>query len=202
MKNFFPSIKSGSVLSVFLSMGYNLPTAVFLTRLCCLRESLPQGAPTSAYLSNLVMRHFDEQISAYCMERKIRYTRYADDLTFSGDFDVAALLYRIDGELKYLHLRRNPQKLKVMRGGDRQKTTGIVVNEKQQLPREYRMKIRQEVHYIQKFGLDDHLTHIGESRAHYLQHLMGKIEYALFINPKDEKMKAYREVLRAYRPRE
>ena len=65
LKNFFPSIKSGSVLSVFLSMGYNLPTAVFLTRLCCLRESLPQGAPTSAYLSNLIMRHFDEQISAY-----------------------------------------------------------------------------------------------------------------------------------------
>ena len=202
LKNFFPSIKSGSVLSVFLSMGYNLPTAVFLTRLCCLRESLPQGAPTSAYLSNLIMRHFDEQISAYCMERKIRYTRYADDLTFSGDFDVAALLYRIDGELKYLHLRRNPQKLKVMRGGDRQKTTGIVVNEKQQLPREYRMTIRQEIHYIQKFGLDDHLAHIGETRTHYLQHLMGKIEYALFINPKDEKMKAYREVLRAYRPRE
>lgn len=202
LKNFFPSIKSGSVLSVFLSMGYNLPTAVFLTRLCCLRESLPQGAPTSAYLSNLIMRHFDEQISAYCMERKIRYTRYADDLTFSGDFDVVALLYRIDGELKYLHLRRNPQKLKVMRGEDRQKTTGIVVNEKQQLPREYRMKIRQEIHYIQKFGLDDHLAHIGETRTHYLQHLMGKIEYALFINPKDEKMKAYREVLRAYRPRE
>ena len=148
------------------------------------------------------MRHFDEQISAYCMERKIRYTRYADDLTFSGDFDVAALLYRIDGELKYLHLRRNPQKLRVMRGGNRQKTTGIVVNEKQQLPREYRMKIRQKIHYIQKFGLDDHLAHIGETRAHYLQHLMGKIEYALFINPKDEKMKAYREVLRAYRPRE
>ena len=70
------------------------------------------------------------------------------------------------------------------------------------LPREYRMKIRQEIHYIQKFGLDDHLAHIGETRTHYLQHLMGKIEYALFINPKDEKMKAYREVLRAYRPRE
>ena len=56
---------------MFLSMGYNLPTAVFLTRLCCLRESLPQGAPTSAYLSNLIMRHFDEQdLSAYCMERE------------------------------------------------------------------------------------------------------------------------------------
>lgn len=199
LKNFFPSIKSGYILSVFLSIGYNLPTAVILTRLCCLRESLPQGAPTSAYLSNLVMLQFDNIISKYCIANNIRYTRYADDLTFSGDFDIAALLYHVDKELKYLNLRRNPQKLKVMRSGDRQKTTGIVVNEKQQLPREYRLKIRQEVHYIQQFGLDDHLAHIGETRSNYLDHLIGKIEYALFINPKDEKMKDYREIIRVHK---
>lgn len=201
LKNFFPSIKSGYILSVFLSMGYNLPTAVILTRLCCLRESLPQGTPTSAYLSNLVMLQFDNNISNHCVSHNIRYTRYADDLTFSGDFDIAALLYLVDKELKYLNLRRNPQKLKVMRSGDRQKTTGIVVNEKQQLPREYRMKIRQEVHYIQQFGLDDHLAHIGATQSNYLDHLIGKIEYALFINPKDEKMKSYREIIRAYKAR-
>lgn len=199
LKDFFPSIKSGYVLSMFLSIGYNLPTAVILTRLCCLRESLPQGAPTSAYLSNLVMRQFDHSISKYCTGHNIRYTRYADDLTFSGDFDIAATLHLIDKELKYLNLRRNPNKLKVMRGGDRQITTGIVVNEKQQLSREYRMKIRQEVHYIQQFGLNDHLAHIGETRSNYLEHLIGKIEYALFINPKDEKMKVYLEVVRAYK---
>lgn len=201
LKNFFPSIKSGYILSVFLSIGYNLPTAVILTRLCCLRESLPQGAPTSAYLSNLVMLQFDNNISKYCTANNIRYTRYADDLTFSGDFDIAALLYLVDKELKYLNLRRNPQKLKVMRRGDRQKTTGIVVNEKQQLPREYRMKIRQEVHYIQQFGLDDHLAHTRATRSNYLDHLIGKIEYALFINPKDEKMKSYLEIIRTYKAR-
>lgn len=199
LKDFFPSIKSGYVLSTFLSIGYNLPTAVILTRLCCLRESLPQGAPTSAYLSNLVMRQFDNRISKYCTDHNVRYTRYADDLTFSGDFDIAATLHLVDKELKYLNLRRNPNKLKVMRSGDRQITTGIVVNEKQQLSREYRMRIRQEVHYIQQFGLNDHLAHIGETRSHYVEHLIGKIEYALFINPKDEQMKSYLEIIRAYK---
>ena len=199
LKNFFPSIKSGYILSVFLSMGYNLSVAVILTRLCCLRESLPQGAPTSAYLSNLVMIRFDNNISEYCISNDIRYTRYADDLTFSGAFDIAALLYLVDQELKCLNLRRNPQKLKIMRNGDRQKVTGIVVNEKQQLPREYRMKIRQEVHYIQRFGLNDHLAHIGMTRSNYLAYLIGKIEYALFINPKDDKMKLYREIIRTYK---
>lgn len=198
VKNFFPSIKSGYILAVFLSLGYSMPTSVILTRLCCLRECLPQGAPTSAYLSNLVMRKFDDNVSTYCTKNKIRYTRYADDLTFSGDFDIASVLYYVDKELKYIKLRRNPQKLKIMRSGDRQTTTGIVVNEKQQLPREYRMKIRQEVHYIQKFGLDDHLNHTGESRSNYLCHLIGKIEYALFVNPKDKKMRSYLEIVRAY----
>lgn len=201
LKNFFPSIKSGYILGVFLSLGYNLPTAVMLTRLCCLRESLPQGAPTSPYLSNLVMRQFDNNISKYCTAQHIRYTRYADDLTFSGDFDIASVLYNIDKELKYLNLRRNPRKLKVMRSGDRQQTTGIVVNEKQQLSRGYRMKIRQEVHYIQQFGLDDHLAHIGETHSNYFEHLCGKVKYALFINPKDKKMKSYLEIICAYKKR-
>ena len=202
VKNFFPSIKSGYILGVFLAVGYNLPTAVLLTRLCCLRECLPQGAPTSAYLSNLVMLRFDEVISQYCISHNIRYTRYADDLTFSGDFDIAAMLFQVDRELKYLNLKRNPDKLKIMRSHNSQRATGIVINEKQQLPREYRMKIRQEVHYIQEFGLDDHLAHIGESRSNYINHLLGKIQYALFINPKDEKMKSYWAIIHAYSIRE
>ena len=67
IKDFFPSIKSGHVLNVFLSMGYNLPVAMLLTCLCCYNGCLPQGAPTSAYLSNLVMNHFDDNISKYCV---------------------------------------------------------------------------------------------------------------------------------------
>lgn len=202
VKNFFPSIKSGYILNVFLSLGYNLATAVILTRLCCLRESLPQGAPTSAYLSNLVMLHFDENISKYCVAHGIRYTRYADDLTFSGNFDIAAVLYLVDRELKYLNLKRNSKKLKIMHSYHSQRTTGIVVNKKQQLPREYRMKIRQEVHYIRKFGLDDHLAHIGESHSNYINHLLGKIKYALFINPNDEKMQSYWDIVHVYKIRD
>lgn len=195
IKDFFPSIKSGYVLNLFLSCGYNLPTSVILTRLCCLNESLPQGAPTSAYLSNLVLKIFDQIISNYCKARNIRYTRYADDLTFSGDFDIASILFIVDTELKYLNLKRNPKKVKIMRSGNRQCVTGIVVNDVQQLSREYRMRIRQEVHYIEKFGLDDHLAHIKENRANYIDHLGGKIDYVLSINPNDNKMKEYKAII-------
>lgn len=198
LKDFFPSIKSGYVLNAFLSMGYNIPVAVILTRLCCLRESLPQGAPTSAYLSNLVLRPFDKQISEYCVHNNIRYTRYADDLTFSGYFDIAALLFVLDSHLPFYGLKRNKKKFKVMRNNTRQFVTGVVVNDKLQLSREYRMKIRQEIHYIEKFGLDNHLSHVGETRTNYLNHLIGKIQYALFINPKDEKMLDYLRIAQIY----
>ena len=58
------------------------------------------------------------------------------------------------------------------------------------------MKIRQEVHYINKFGLNDHLSHTKETRENYLSHLIGKIEYAIFINPKDKKMLEYLNIVK------
>ena len=120
-------------------------------------------------------------------------------MTFSGDFDIAALLNLVDNELKSFNMSRNPKKLKVMRDYTSQIVTGIIVNEKIQVTKEYRMKIRQEIHYIQKFGLNNHLEHIGENRTNYLCHLKGKIEYALFINPKDEKMREYLEFLQSFK---
>lgn len=196
IKNFFPSISTHKIINVFLEIGYSAPVAMILTKLSCLRGSLPQGAPTSAYLSNLIMRNFDKVISKYCVENMIRYTRYADDLTFSGSFDIAKLLNTIDWNLKLIKLERNNEKLRIMRSGARQRVTGVITNEKLQLPREYRMKIRQEVYYVLKYGLSDHLNHTGVKDYNfldYLRSLLGKINYVIYINPKDTKMTGYLE---------
>lgn len=80
VKDFFSSISSDRILNLFLSCDYEIPVATLLTNLCCYNNSLPQGAPTSAYLSNLVMRQFDESIGDYCKTQGIRYTRYADEM--------------------------------------------------------------------------------------------------------------------------
>ena len=198
VKDFFPSITENHVFNVFhQSCGYESSVAVFFTKLCTYNGALPQGAPTSAYLSNLVMRNFDEAVGAYCVSRNIRFTRYADDMTFSGDFDIAALLCFVDLQLKLFGFTRHPEKLKVMRQHDRQKTTGIVVNTTQQVPREYRMKIRQEIHYIKTYGLDSHVERIGEENLHYLQSLLGRINYVLGVNPKDTRMAEYRKYIDA-----
>lgn len=80
------------VSDIFKGLGYFESVAMFLANLCCYKTQLPQGAPTSPYLSNLRFRKIDDLISSYTKEFNIRYTRYADDMTFSGDFNPHRLI--------------------------------------------------------------------------------------------------------------
>ena len=191
IKDFFPSISFYDVFNIFKEMGYSEAVSRFLANLCSYRKSLPQGAPTSPYLSNLRMVRFDSEVEEYIQNKQIRYTRYADDLTFSGDFDVSKLINDISTMLYRHGFKMNGKKTRVAHQNTRQEVTGIVVNSHMQIQRQKRKAIRQQVYYIQRFGLDSHLSYIHETRSHYLNHLLGQINYALFINPKDEEMKQY-----------
>lgn len=197
IKDFFPSIKIKTIVEIFQEMGYYEDLACFLAHLCCLNNELPQGAPTSPYLSNLRLLQFDNIISQYTKEKSIRYTRYADDLTFSGDFNPHHLIKDISRFVFNEGFTINPQKTRVAYKNARQEVTGIVVNSHMQLAKSKRKDIRQEVYYIKKFGLESHLEHINETRAHYLNHLLGKINFALFVNPNDSEMKSYFELVKA-----
>lgn len=196
IEKFFDSISEKRVVDLFLSFGYVKSVAVFLGKLCCLNNCLPQGAPTSPYLSNLILLEFDNAISTFCIKNKIRYTRYADDMTFSGDFDREEIIALVLKELKKVSLKLNLKKTCFLRQNKRQCVTGVVVNKKLQAPREYRMKIRQEMYYIQKYTLDEHLQFRNESRERYLYSLLGRISYVLSINKKDKRMLEYRDRVR------
>lgn len=82
IKNFYNSISKKKVRKIFSSI-YNSEIAYLLTNLCVHKDCLPQGAPTSAYLANLVSISLDNRIAGYCNKHKITYTRYADDMFFS-----------------------------------------------------------------------------------------------------------------------
>ncbi|GAC1303676.1 MAG: retron St85 family RNA-directed DNA polymerase [Mucilaginibacter sp.] len=195
IKDFFPSIKRASVENIFRGRGYSSNVSNLLSKLCCCDESLPQGAPTSPYLSNIYLNNFDLVISEYCIQKSVRYTRYADDLTFSGDFDEQRLIDLTIKELEKIGLTLNQNKISVMGRDDRQLVTGLVVNKVIQIPRFQRDEIRKEIYYIQKFGLEEHLNRIANTRSNYMKHLIGKIDYAVFINPKDEEMQDYKVYL-------
>lgn len=197
IKDFFPSISIKDITSIFVDMGYYKNVSCFLAHLCCLRNTLPQGAPTSPYLSNLRMLQLDSKIAQYTRKRGIRYSRYADDLTFSGTFNPHRLINDISKMVFKEGFTINSNKTRVARKNCRQEVTGIIVNSKKmQAPKEVRKKIRQEVYYIDKFGIESHLQHINENRAHYLEHLLGKINFVLFINPNDKVMRGYFETIK------
>ncbi len=195
LENFFPSITIEQIEKIFNKLGYSDAVSKLLTQLCTLENSIPQGAPTSPYLSNLIFKEADNTISEYCKKNKIRYTRYADDLSFSGDFDEIKLMDKISATLKKINLKINHDKTKLMTPNTRQIVTGIVVNEKPQVVFHKRNELRQAMYYIKKFGLEEHQEYKEIDQNHYLEHLLGKINFVLQINPKDLEFIGYKSFL-------
>lgn len=114
IENFFPSIKQVYVEKIFQSLGYSSLISNLLAKLCSCNGSLPQGAPTSPYISNIYLKPLDDAVSEFCKKKDIRYTRYADDLTFSGQFDYNELYGLLLIEIEKLNLKINKSKTKVM----------------------------------------------------------------------------------------
>ncbi|HRR85297.1 MAG TPA: reverse transcriptase family protein [Phycisphaerae bacterium] len=171
--NFFPSISADRVERYFRFIGYDQEAATILTRLCTYKGSLPQGAPTSPRLSNLVNYRLDARLAALAESRGLSYSRYADDITFSARIaDLAAtrcanpkalerqkrrqprpndLIHAakavIASEGYRLHMHR---KLRVSRRHDRQLVTGLVVNSKPDLPRATRRRLRAVADHLRR----------------------------------------------------
>lgn len=189
----FPLIKE----KAFPATRYSEQNRMLLTFLCTYKDALPQGAPTSPAISNIIMREFDDYVGAWCNERNIVYTRYCDDMTFSGEFDPKPVIDLVKKQLKRLGLYLNDKKTVVVRKGQRQSVTGIVVNEKLSVSIEYKKRIRQEMHYCMKYGIADHLTKTGEKESEevYVAKLLGRINYVLSVEPDNSKMRQYRNWL-------
>lgn len=194
--NFFPSLTVEEVEQIFFNLGYTKALSNLLAKLCCKSGTLPQGAPTSPYLSNLILLPIDNKIGDFCNVRKIRYTRYADDLSFSGDFNVPELKSYLTDCLAEKNLKLNEKKCRLMLKNQRQMVTGVVVNEKLQAHREERNRIRQQLYYIQKFGLDEHISKTGITKKNYLKHLMGKVGFVTYVNPNDAEFLQYKQTLK------
>ena len=197
IEGFFDHISYSQVKNiVFYEEKFSEPIRILLTMLCYYQESLPQGAPTSPAITNIIMYDFDETVGAFCNSKKIAYTRYCDDMTFSGDFDEREVITFVKSELYRLGLFLKNRKTAVIPAAKRQTVTGIVVNEKPNLTKEYKKKIRQEMYYIRKFGLDEHLNKRGiEDKQKYVLSLRGRVAFVLQTVPNDREFVEYQKFL-------
>lgn len=151
LREFFTSTKAARVRAFFGRIGWDAAAADRLTELCTHGGSLPQGAPTSPRLSNLLNWELDARLQKLADALGARYSRYADDLTFSLEADdqvrahslVRCARLAVEACGYEMHMKK---KLHIRRRHQRQVVTGLVVNERARLPRETRRWLRAVEH--------------------------------------------------------
>lgn len=197
IKDFFPSISQVQVERVFKEIGYSTTLSKYLSKLCLLDNSLPQGAPTSPAISNIIMKGFDEEVSKFARSKNINYTRYADDMTFSGEFEEKIMTEYVETVLSKYNFQLNKKKTKLMYNSQRQIVTGIVVNEKIQLPKEKRKNLRLVLHYLKLNGLDDFLfkNKIEISKERFINSMIGQVSFGLYLNKDDSNLSELKKLL-------
>jgi len=131
IKDFFPSIKKDRIFPIFCHVFDNGKVADALSNLCTYNERLPQGAVTSPALSNIVFRKADDEISDICSKKRVNYTRYADDLTFSTN-NFTLLKDHIKPETEKIlrndGFKLNKKKTRFLTGRGRMLVTGLLLN--------------------------------------------------------------------------
>jgi RNA-directed DNA polymerase len=200
LKDFFPSVTFPRVRGQFIALGYSFSVASTLALLCTEydREEyvydgtryfvsigprhLVQGAPTSPALANLVAWRLDRRLGGLATKHGFTYTRYADDLTFSGN-DVADV-HLVRGVAQRIiraeNFAPNTTKTRLARQSARQMVTGIVVNETIAVPRRTRRRLRAIMHNAQATGL---AAQNRDHRPGFEQYLEGMIAYIHAVNP-------------------
>ncbi len=204
LEDFFGSITFIQVYrNVFNTRYFPKQIGTMLTEICTKDDVLPQGAPTSPMLSNLVMRHFDDTIGDWCMQRGISYTRYSDDMTFSGDVPLYFVYEKVSRMLDNMGFSINEKKTHFITNASRQTVTGLTVNDDVRIPVDYKRKLRQEVYYALKYTVEGslkytknekyittHETYFGSYEVYecqkYLNHLLGQINYVLGVEPQNK----------------
>lgn len=198
IEDFFENITFTNIYNSCFPIEY-FPKSIgmLLTYLCTYDDHLTQGSPTSSYISNLVMKDFDEEIGSWCEFNNISYTRYSDDMTFSGNFNPSDVILKVKDMLKRLGLELNKDKIHIVKKSSQQSVTGIIVNKKVQVCLSYRKRIRQEIYYIKKYGLESHIDKLklNITLDKYLNKLYGQILYVLQINGDDKEFINYKKYI-------
>lgn len=186
LKDFFPSIHINRIIQVFKSLGYEHHVSYYLAALCSYKGILPQGSPASPMLSNIIARHLDTRLYRFAKSFNFNYSRYADDIAFSGEVINKKHIDYICDIIKDCGFTVNHEKVRLYRNSGNKILTGIsLATGKPRLPRKYRRQLEKELFFIKKFGLDEHMTHNKIRKHNYLESILGKINFWLMIEPEN-----------------
>lgn len=209
LQDYFPSIHFGRIFGLLQSPPFGFPKEVsaYLSQLCTCSGILPQGAPTSPLLANMITYSLDKSLMSISHENNLYYSRYADDLTFST-FESSAgqslsnseseLRKSIEAAIQISGFKLNPEKIRFSGRYDHKEVTGIIVNKKCNVRRRYYRQIRAMLHAWEKYGYkaaeDEFKTKYDKrnrwkntvSGIRFHKVVKGKIDWLQMIRGRDE----------------
>ncbi|VVT53836.1 Retron-type RNA-directed DNA polymerase (EC [Kosakonia radicincitans] len=178
LEDFFPSLTADKVFGVFHSLGYNRLISSSLTKICCYKNILPQGAPSSPKLANLICSKLDYRIQGYAGSRGLIYTRYADDLTLSAQ-SMKKVVKAKDFLISIIPtegLTVNSKKTCISGPRSQKKVTGLVISqEKVGVGRLKYKEIRAKIH------------HVFTGRSVEVEHVKGWLSFISSVDAKSHK---------------
>ena len=203
LANFYASVRHNRVVAIFRALGYSREAALWLASLTTsaipadlpipeagahsldpyLGRHLPQGAPTSPALANLSAFSLDVRLSGLARAFGGHYTRYADDLTISGDVAFARrlrnLIPLVEQVIRQERFRVHPVKRRILRNGQRQAVAGVVVNAKPNVRRDEFDRLKAILHNAARYGaaLQNRAGH-----SDFAAHLRGRVAHVTMLN--------------------
>jgi len=184
LRDFFPSITARRVYGMWQDLlGLEPEKLRFLTRLTTLNDTLPQGAPTSPYIANIICRHLDQRLSGLAASLGADYSRYADDLTFSGPRQVNKALPLIRQIIQEEGFAVADEKVRVYDQWDRQAVNGLTVNSRVAVARKNRRRFRALLHNW-RLGKAVH----WQGKPVTKQFIIGYLAYLQMIQPEERKL--------------
>lgn len=213
LKDFFPCIERARIIKRLQLKPFNFPQeiALLIGGLCCMRKDclsednnalkkysyiLPQGAPTSPIITNIICDKLDHQLAGLAKRFGLTYTRYADDITFSSNHNVYNEGSKFRKELERIITSQgffiNEKKTRLQKRGFRQEVTGIIVSKKLNVSKNYVRDIRNILYIWEKNGYNVAYTrffkkykedkgHIKKGEPNLINVLDGKLMYLKMV---------------------
>ena len=212
LKDFFFHINEKNIYDIFLSLGYSKAVSFYLARLCTttklpreliayVREApyqqefsrrvgvLPQGAPTSPMLSNLMAYKLDQELFSFSLSEKMTYTRYADDIIISScdklSLDLIKTIHReVNKIVKHNHFKLNKSKTRVVKKGSRMILLGLGIDgEQPRIMRSRRKKIETFLYSIEHHGWAAAAKFYNfNTKIGFFNYLQGQISYVQSVD--------------------
>ena len=189
LENFFPSISAARIENLLLEIGISPAAANWLSLFITIGGVLPLGLPTSPIIANAISTPMDIEFAALAQKYGATFSRYADDLSFSGDEELPSLA-ELTSCVQNHGFEIASSKTRISKLGQAHYVTGLSISDPSQphVPRRKKRCLRQELYFAQKFGLDDHFHHLGIDDERFVQEevnrLDGLVKFTAYHEPR------------------